>query len=230
MCDESRLGTAAQIERMGSCGAVFAVARGEYPGERCGRIAAKAAERSAGAPDVYGELTVKAADGRIELTGYGLEDAGTPGTAVDMAEPGVTSATDCTSEPGSASEPGKAGACGLYSGMCEPKSAAKLKKYAQEDGLSLIKFWSIDTAYDGRVHRAENIISGKERSCEAGMSAGTCDPGNHNNSAGSAGDPADAAVLADSSGGSASANGARIVSVTGYDVLGNRFSKVMEIK
>ncbi|MEI3518401.1 MAG: hypothetical protein V8R14_02860 [Clostridia bacterium] len=49
MCDESRLGTAAQIERMGSCGAVFAVARGEYPGERCGRIAAKAAERSAGA-------------------------------------------------------------------------------------------------------------------------------------------------------------------------------------
>lgn len=230
MCDESRLGTAAQIERMGSCGAVFAVARGEYPGERCGRIAAKAAERSAGAPDVYGELTVKAADGRIELTGYGLEDAGTPGTAVDMAEPGVTSATDCTSEPGSASEPGKAGACGLYSGMCEPKSATKLKKYAQEDGLSLIKFWSIDTAYDGRVHRAENIISGKERSCEAGMSAGTCDPGNHNNSAGSAGDPADAAVLADSSGGSASANGARIVSVTGYDVLGNRFSKVMEIK
>ena len=179
---------------------------------------------------MYGELTVKAADGRIELTGYGLEDAGTPGTAVDMAEPGVTSATDCTSEPGSASEPGKAGACGLYSGMCEPKSATKLKKYAQEDGLSLIKFWSIDTAYDGRVHRAENIISGKERSCEAGMSAGTCDPGNHNNSAGSAGDPADAAVLADSSGGSASANGARIVSVTGYDVLGNRFSKVMEIK
>ena len=110
---------------------------------------------------MYGELTVKAADGRIELTGYGLEDAGTPGTAVDMAEPGVTSATDCTSEPGSASEPGKAGACGLYNGMCEPKSATKLKKYAQEDGLSLIKFWSIDTAYDGRVHRAENIISGK---------------------------------------------------------------------
>ena len=62
------------------------------------------------------------------------------------------------------------------------------------------------------------------------MSAGTCDPGNHNNSAGSAGDPADDAVLADSSGGSASANKARIVSVTGYDVLGNRFSKVMEIK
>ena len=166
---------------MGSCGAVFAVERD--------------ATDEAG---LHGKVTAETAEGRIELTGYRLEEAGTPGTAVDMAEPGVTSATDCTSEPCSASEPGKAGACGLYSGMCEPKSAAKLKKYAQEDGLSLIKFWSVDTAYDGSVHRAENIIPGKERSCVTD--------------------------------GIASSAGTRTVSVTGYDVLGNRFSKVVEIE
>ena len=205
MCDQSRLGTAAQIERMGSCGAVFAVERdaagdagavdrGEQSCESCGELKIKSADCPDGMSDMHGEITVEAADGRIELTGYRLEDAVTSGTAADTAEPGVTP------EPGSASGPVTAGACDLYSSVCEPKSAAKLKKYAQEDGLSLIKFWSVDTAYDGIVHRAEVIISGKERSCETGRAANT------------------------------SGTGVRTVSVAGYDILGNRFSGVVEIK
>lgn len=211
MCDQSRLGTAAQIERMGSCGAVFAVER-------------EAADHA----DLCGKVKAETADGRIELTGYGFEDGGSPGTAADITEPGGTSETDGTSEPGIVPGTAAAGACDLYSSVCEPKSAAKLKKYAREDGLSLIKFWSVDTAYDGSVHRAENIIPGRERSCEIGMAAGMCDPGNH--SAGSACDLHDPGSPAGSSAADASFTGARTVSVTGYDVLGNRFSRVMEIE
>ena len=205
MCDQSRLGTAAQIERMGSCGAVFAVERdaagdagavdrGEQSCESCGELKIKSADCPDGMSDMHGEITVETADGRIELTGYRLEHGGTSGTAADTVEPGAAS------EQGSVSEPVPAGACDLYSSVCEPKSAAKLKKYAQEDGLSLIKFWSVDTAYDGIVHRAEVIISGKERSCETGRAANT------------------------------SGTGVRTVSVAGYDILGNRFSGVVEIK
>ena len=182
MCDESRLGTAAQIERMNSRGAVFAVERdaagdaadlGEQPG-------AAHCKKAAGYPDsmsdVRGEIAVKAADGMIELTGYRLE------------------------------ADGAACACDFYSSVCEPKSAAKLKRYAQEDGLSLIKFWSVDTAYDGIVHRAENIIPGN-RSTGALMCAGSPAGGSDGNKSG--------IVM-------------RTASVTGYDVLGNRFSKIVE--
>ena len=210
------------------------LARGEYPGERCGRIAAEAARKRSS----WSTGCVRRAHGkrcltsRIELTGYGLEDAGTPGTAVDMAEPGVTSATDCTSEPGSASEPGKTGACGLYSGMCEPKSAAKLKKYAQEDGLEPDKI--LEHRYGIRRLRASvRKISYQEKS---GAVRTACQqahaiPETITIVPAVPVIPADAAVLADSSGGSASANAARIVSVTGDRRTGrHRFSKVMEIK
>ncbi len=207
MCDESRLGTAAQIERMGSCGALFAVERnasgyagaanrGEQPGAACGEIAVKAAAHPDDASDMHGEIIVEAACGRIELTGYRLKDAA----------------------------PEKAGACDLYSSVCEPKSAQKLKKYAQEDGLSLIKFWSIDTSYDGSVHRAENIIPGKDHRCAADAVKGTCDTGKR-----SAGDLENAGSPAGCSAGNTPATRARTVSVTGYDVLGSRFSKIVEI-
>lgn len=186
MCDESRLGTAAQIERMCSCGAVFDVERdaagstadrGGEPDASCG---GRSAERPDEPSEMSGEITLKVTDGRLELTGYSMG-------------PGMT---DTAAEHGGPEVRSRAGGCDIYGRVCEPRSAAKLKEYAQKDGLSLLKFWSVDTEYDGSVHTAENIIPGKVRSCEIGGNAGMS---------------------------------TRTVSVTGYDILGDRFSKIVEL-
>lgn len=38
-----------------------------------------------------------------------------------------------------------------------------LSKYLKEDSLSLIKFWSIDTDFDGKLHRVGHVYSGEQR-------------------------------------------------------------------
>lgn len=40
---------------------------------------------------------------------------------------------------------------------------AVVLKYLKEDSLSLIKFWSIDTDFDGKLHRAGRVYSGEQR-------------------------------------------------------------------
>lgn len=46
--------------------------------------------------------------------------------------------------------------------ICSSDDAA-VSKYLKEDSLSLIKFWSIDTDFDGKLHRAKHVYSGANR-------------------------------------------------------------------
>lgn len=52
-------------------------------------------------------------------------------------------------------------------GEClDVKAIELIKKYLEGDSLSLVKFWSVDFDYDGRVHRADKIMKRGETSCE----------------------------------------------------------------
>lgn len=44
-------------------------------------------------------------------------------------------------------------------------AAGKIKKYMTEDSPSIIRFWSVDFAYDGAVHKSDRMITGKARTC-----------------------------------------------------------------
>lgn len=61
----------------------------------------------------------------------------------------------------------------IPSGM--EKFEDELKKYKEEDSLSFIRCWSIDTGFDGDVHRARYILDGRQRECmlEHGEEGGT---------------------------------------------------------
>ena len=52
------------------------------------------------------------------------------------------------------------------------KSMREIEKYLSEDSLSLIKWWSIDENYDGKIHRAEKIITDGRRRCRLGNTCG----------------------------------------------------------
>lgn len=45
------------------------------------------------------------------------------------------------------------------------KGNQEIRKYLQEDSLSLIKCWSVDFDYDGKIHCADKIMNENERTC-----------------------------------------------------------------
>lgn len=49
----------------------------------------------------------------------------------------------------------------------DKKTEDMVKRYLQEDSLSLIKCWSVDFDYDGRIHRADRVMEKGERCCTA---------------------------------------------------------------
>lgn len=89
----------------------------------------------------------------------------------------------------------------------DDEARAEAERYLADDSLSLVKCWSVDWDFDGRVHRADELLSGRERSCRK-----ICD------------EEKSGAAFTD--GGSAAGDrgtAERAVSVVGYDVFGGRF-------
>jgi len=45
------------------------------------------------------------------------------------------------------------------------KFRGELEQYFEKDSLSLIKCWSADFSYDGRIHRSSDVINGTQKNC-----------------------------------------------------------------
>lgn len=57
---------------------------------------------------------------------------------------------------------------------CDKAGMKEIKRYAQNDSLSLIKCWSVDFDYDGSVHKADRLTDSTERSCSAAECKAGC--------------------------------------------------------
>lgn len=185
MCDAGKLAAAEQISRLGKAAASFCVERAE----------------PAGVPSVCAEREKPKKDFSVHVErAESAEGAGITGAF--SASPGKARARQSGRTPLAFEASGGKVRLLAY----DAEIPDELDKYAQEllryrgvDSLCFIKCWSVDPAYDGRMHKARMLMTDGHGAYDiSGHGVRTCPP--------------------------ASDTG----SIAGYDIFGNRFFQVFE--